>query len=296
LLGLLLVLLFVALVVGTRPAPSGPLNGLIVFVQVEQAGGPGIVHVMNPDGSGDHVVRPEPHDRAFWSPDGTLLGFNDGYANADGTDYHPADLTFGTLLASCWDWSPDGASCLAGGGDVSLPRRSGVYLLSALERTDPVQITRLVPLTPHRDVPGDFSPDGRRAAFVRTADHDVLGTLMVVGVDGSGERQVASAPVAQGISWAPDGQSILASSEGRLVRIDVTTGDMTPVPTGSLAGADVLEGDFSPDGSRILVRRLEASGTADLYVMDTDGGHVTRLTQTDVDETYADWGTHPIDR
>ena len=291
----LLVVLFIALAIGTRPVPRGPLNGLIVFGRAETPGGPVTVHAINPDGTADRVVRPEAHDRAFWSPDGMHIGFNDGYANADGTGYRQADLTFGTLIASCWAWSPDGATCLAGGRDVSLPRRDGVYLLTALERGDPVQVTHLLPLTPHRDVPGAFSPDGRSVAFVRLPDHDAVGTLMVIGVDGSGERRLTDLIVGQRVSWAPDGQSILVSSSGQLVTIDVSSGAVTPLPMPSLTGANVLDGVFSPDGTRILVRRLEANGAADLYVLDADGSDVSRLTNTTADETFADWGTHPLD-
>lgn len=292
----LLLVLFLALAIGTRPVPRGPLNGLILFGRAETPGGPVMVHVMNPDGTADHVVRPEAHDRAFWSPDGKHIGFSDGYANADGTGYQPADLTFGTLLASCWAWSPDGATCLASGGDVSLPRRSGMYLLTALERAHPVQISHLLPLAPHRDVPGAFSPDGRQAAFVRLPDHDTAGTLMIVGIDGSGERRLGNLIVGPRVSWAPDGHSILASSSGRLVRIDVSSGTSTPVPMPSLAGAAVLDGVFSPDGTRILVRQLEANGAADLYEMDADGSNISRITNTIADETFADWGTHPLDK
>lgn len=291
----LLVVLLLALVIGARPVPRGPLNGLVVFGQADRPGGPVAVHVMNPDGTHDRVVRPEGHERAFWSPDGARLGFEDGYANADGTGYRPADLTFGTLLASCWAWAPDGTTCLAGGADVSRPSRDGVYLLTALGRDHPVQITRLLPPTAHRDVPGAFSPDGRSVAFVRLSDHDATGSLMVVGIDGRGEHRLGDLVVEPRVAWAPDGRSILASSSGQLVRIDTSSGAVTPVPVGSLAGGDIPDGVFSPDGSRILLRRIEANGTADLYVMDTDGSNLSRLTTTTADETFVQWGSHPLD-
>ena len=53
--------------------------------------------MINPDGTHERVLRPEGHEADFWSPDGTQVGFVDGYVNADGTDSRAARLRNGTL-------------------------------------------------------------------------------------------------------------------------------------------------------------------------------------------------------
>ncbi len=283
-----LALLVLAAIVGTHPTPRVPFNGLIVFGRAALGGDP-VLHVVRPDGSSDRILSSEPHDAAFWSPDGSRVGFTNGYVDADGRDPQTLPLARGTLLLACWDWSPDGSRCAAEGWNEAAAGRGGVYLLSATDHADPVQLTH------GRDLPGAFSPDGTQVAFLRLPNHGQEGRLMVVNVDGSGERRVGDLIVGQQLAWTRDGRSILAAAGGDLVAVDVASGAASRIEPDDDAISAVLGAALSPDGSRILVRRAVDGGAADLFTMRTDGTDVVRLTSTPEDERFMDWGTHPLD-
>ena len=195
----LVALLIAALLLAGRPAP---LTGWIVYGARDRAGAPVAIHVVRADGTGDRVVRPESHERAFWSADGRRLGFNDGFANADGTGFTPIDTVQGALLVSAWDWSADGGSLLVQGSSASTPGQNGVYLQPLRGDEALVQVTHYRPAhganAYGRLVPAAMSPDNQAIAFVALRGHDLEGRLMVVGSDGQHERRVGDLLVAIG--------------------------------------------------------------------------------------------------
>jgi hypothetical protein len=279
LIGLLVILAVGALAAGAirLPKPT-PFNGMISFGRHDAAQGDTVPYLINPDGSHERKLRPEIHEATFWSPNGDKVGFTDGFVNADGTGYRSFGDPHLPLYVPCWDWSPDGRFCLAEGWDETDPSRDGLYLLSADDHSTPVQVTH------HRDVPGVFSRDGSRVAFQRD-EH-----LWVVNVDGTGERPVGGLSVADGqLSWSPDDSAILIQSAGRLYRVDVATGVPTPVRIAAEPEAELWSGTYSPDGTRILIRR-PIGANADLFTMAVDGTDVVRLTTTAADERFSDWG------
>lgn len=284
LLGLLTLLAVGALIVGGKPTPPPPFNGMIVFGRED--GGQccdTVLYVINPDGTHERRLHPEVHEAAFWSPNGDQVGFIDGHINADGTGYQTFGSMDGPLFVPCWDWSPDGTRCLAEGWNDADPTQNGLYLVSASDRSNPVQLTH------HRDVPGVFSRDGSLVAFQRDGD------LWVIGIDGTGERRISSMEIVGEMSFAPDDRSILVMSRELLYRVDLATGTPTPIRIQGDSAARIWGGVFSPDGSRILVKRVQGVN-ADLFTMRADGTDVIRLTTTPVDEAYIDWGTHPLDQ
>ena len=283
LIGLLTVLAVGALIAGGGYQPPAPFNGMIAFGRMDPAQGGTVPYVINPDGTHERRLRPGIHEAVFWSPNGDQVGFIDGVVNADGTDFKTFGSMAGPLFLPCWDWSPDGSRCLAEGWNDTDPTQNGLYLVSASDRTNPFQLTH------HRDVPGAFSRDGSLVAFNRDE------RLWVIGVDGKGERQVGNLLITNELSFAPDDRSILVRSEGVLYRVDVSTGEPTPIRIQADPSAKIWGGIFSPDGTRILFRRPQGE-TADLFTMRVDGTDLTRLTTTSVEERFIDWGTHALDR
>ena len=283
LLGLLMVLAVGALFVGGAPPPPPPFNGMIAFGRMDPAQGDTVLYVINPDGTHERQLRPDVHEAVFWSPTGDQVGFTDGHINADGTGYQAFGSMAGPLFLPCWDWSPDGSRCLAEGWNETDPSQDGMYLLSASDRTNPFQLTH------HRDEPGVFSRDGSLVAFKRDD------RLWVIRIDGTGEHQVGSLEITGYMSFAPDDRSILVTSGDALYRVDVATGTPTPIRIQAEPSSPIWGGVFSPDGSRILLRRPEGD-KGELFTMRTDGTELFRLTRSPVDERFMDWGTHPLDK
>lgn len=139
----------------------------------------------------------------------------------------------------------------------------------------------------------DVSADGR-VAFIYHADESYheLAQLWTVNLDGSGKHQLTEYGELDGNfddsggSWLPDGSAIVAATpEGRLVRVDSTTGQLSEIPLDEslLAGHP----DVSPDGTEIAFQ-VPATG-GDLYVTPIDGGPVVRVTNTVEDDRRPEW-------
>jgi len=150
-----------------------------------------------------------------------------------------------------------------------------------------------------------FSPDGQQLVLQRNlGDHCVL---VIVGVLGGGEREIGRCPgsVLLHLEWYPDGRALLLprsvmedaddSSTGQKVlpvlqRLDLSSGELTPIeyPWAQVDGD--VQGRFSPDGTRIAFRR-GALPFSDLYVMNADGSDMRRLTHFGAWMPGFDWSS-----
>ena len=129
-----------------------------------------------------------------------------------------ADLTRLRVIEAL-DVSPDGAKvvCVVRGADREIA--SGQWqevrqlVLVDLVRDDqqPTQLTHGI----RQDVSPVFGPDGRRIAFVRHTE-DAGAQVHVMAVGGGEPIRLAIVPggvdPAAGLSWSPDGQSLLATA------------------------------------------------------------------------------------
>ena len=105
--------------------------------------------------------------------------------------------------------------------------------------------------------------------------------------------------------FLPDGQSIVVPVAGKLQRIDVATGQATPIPFTARVQAEVAARAYTPvridDGPTVRARlvrwpRLSPDGTRlvfsalnHLYVMDASGGTPRRLTTAEEGEFMPAW-------
>lgn len=91
-----------------------------------------------------------------------------------------------------------------------------------------------------------YSPDGRRIAYTGAAGSVGYG-VFVKTLGASTETQLGSQPVG-GLTWSPDGASLVVASGTELQRVTVATGTTTTIFTGNGALRDPA---WSPDGTRI---------------------------------------------
>lgn len=158
-------------------------------------------------------------------------------------------------------WSPDGQTIAFVG--FRQGRAGDIYTIGAFGGRE----RRLTASKSHDDTPR-WSPDGRRIAFVRTVG--LVRQLVVMNADGTRQRQLTHGPDASyAPSWAPDSRRI-AFVRGH---DDIETDDNIPAD-GPLPG--------SPGSSA-------ARTPSDIYVLDVDGGGVTRLTDHPAVDTSPAW-------
>jgi Tol biopolymer transport system component len=165
-------------------------------------------------------------------------------------------------------WSPDV-------GQVAFRSEDGtsnwdIRKLDA-DGTDRVRLT----LDPALDGQPAWSPDGARIAFVsqRAApEHD---EVYVMDSDGSDVvRLTSDSADSEEPAWSPDGTKIAFRRSGNIYAVGPGGG----TPTAILSGFQAAEPAWSPDGTRIAFTSSVGTSTTDVFVMDSDGTDLTRLT------------------
>ena len=150
------------------------------------------------------------------------------------------------------------------------PSRNGVYSIRA---SDGGGLTRITSNPGGDDIPGDYSPDGKRLVFVRLDETGRVG-LFVIKLNGSGLRQITPPGLIVqtffGGSWSPTGDKIVFAArtdpDHRLavwiVHADGSGLHQLPI-TPSCGGAfsdarsiSCLDPGWSPDGTKIVFTRV----------------------------------------
>ena len=220
-------------------------NGKIAFMMNSSFAGPEAgLYTINPDGSGLTKllsVPASPHSGGppKWSPDGTKIAFDAEFGGFDQIYVINADGTGLTQLT----FSPAGEN----------------------------HVTR-------------ESPDGAR--IVLSSNHGVSSQeIMVMNADGTGIVNLTNSPTSDEFQpdWSSDGSRIVfdsyaAGSGTQDVWIMDTDGseqaDLTPGTEASFDGAAT----WSPDGTKLAFHSTR-EGNVEVFVMNSDGTGVTRLTE-----------------
>ena len=252
------------------PTPT-PLTGRIAF-ESGRDGGEGDIYVMNADGSNVTRLtnRPEHYDNSpAWSPDGRQIV----YQSSQDENWETGN----------WE----------------------IYVMNA----DGSNVTRLthhpeLDRYPKRDRYPTWSPDGRRIAFHSNRDGaDGVFNIYVMNADGSNVTRLTNRlKSGWNPAWSPDGRRIsfysLRAGNLDIYVMDADGADVTRLTNhpGQNAGQNVVPQPhaWSPDGSHIAFSSFRA-GNFDIYVMDTDGSNVTRLTnhpELDVTPAWSPDGSH----
>jgi Tol biopolymer transport system component len=298
--------------------------GAIVFTRYDASGAS---HIMVTRGGPEReLVLPLPGDTPTWSPDGRRLVVNvfppDGpvrpatiNANGSGFKLLAVPGIASDTDVSCRAWSPDGRRLLCQASNFNGHNQDdGIY---AIRASDGGGATRLTvnpyppELTPGGDfgggdIPGAFSPDGRKFVFMRAKpgpdpthpDQGQTGALYIENSDGTGLRQIAPFGVANshdnGIEdWSPDGRWIVfadANFSLQLIRPDGTGQRAVPLPADPAGPSFAFTPGWSPDGGRIVFSLyLPTPSQEDIYTVRPNGTGLAHVTNTPEFEDNAKW-------
>ena len=156
--------------------------------------------------------------------------------------------------------------------------QAGIYV-SRLNDGKQIQLTE----SPEDCCP-TWSPDGRAIAFTRTSG--AIQTIYEVASAGGPPRVLRSAHHNYGhgeTDWSPDGQTIAFSGNSpnggaQIFALSVHALDVRPLTEPQIGEMDWGPA-YSPDGGKMaFVRARTDTGAEDLFVADSDGKNVHRLT------------------
>jgi Tol biopolymer transport system component len=271
------------------------------------------IYVMNSDGTGQtNLTRMKAGvGGGVWSPDGKKIAFFarpagerslDIYViNADGTGESNLTRTKASTEAAP-SWSPDSKRITyLRGSDPSGELFTDIYVMNA-EGTSQTSLIKARD-TKYFEVgfeSPEWSPDGEKIAFVRTArvvpdksapSSAVPATgpssLFMMKPDGTGLRKLskemsyAQSPLWSPL-WSPDGKQIAFSGAGDSgEKKYVVNADGTELRELLLnVQAHISSYSWSPDGKKIAFAAVHYRGELDIYVIDADGTGQTNLTST----------------
>jgi Tol biopolymer transport system component len=197
-----------------------------------------------------------------------------------------------TVSLRCLAWSPDALRLICQGVDSARANSAGLY---SVRVSDGAGLQRVTTYTGGgNDVPGAFSPDGSRIAFVRQTYMVVsLGQLWVCDVDGSNARKITDTLTGYDVSWSPDGRWIAGDANGALLLFDLTNLGSPPT-TITFSRGSASQPRWSPDGTHLVFQFVRSGGTGpEVYVANVDGSDLHQLTTGPKPDTSPDWGRTP---
>jgi Tol biopolymer transport system component len=311
-----LVVLLVSMLAAVAALPAGArppgANGQITFARFNPDLGDTQVYVVNPDGTGQRLVQAPTAtaEGPTWFPDGAHIAaccvFPAGGSriiNPDDGTFRDIDGQYPGLFNPCTNPSPDGALllCETFSEDGS---QNGIH---TIRTSDGGGLTPITSVPGGDDIPGDWSPNGKRIVFLRTT----VDALFVVNTNGTGLKQITPAGLdfSSFGSWSPQGNEIVFSqhvtpdvhSSIWVVHTDGTgLHEINVQPASACGGANAdptakgcNEPTWSPDGRKIaFVRSFHNDVDGEIYTVNADGTGLTQLTNAPGSGS-PDWGTHP---
>ena len=247
----------------------------------------GEIMVMSADGSGKLSLIKKYAASPAWSPDSTRLVFSYSPKEEDPADIYVMDAD-GSNVTQLTDtsqlnegspaWSPDGTR-IAFSSFNEKEDNSDIYVMD----TDGGNLTQLTDTSPLNEGSPAWSPDGTHIMYWAGGD------IYVMDADGSNQKRVATDVGCA--AWSPDGTQIRYTAPGGMYVMNADGSNRRQLNSeGGCAG--------SPDGSRIVFvlgrvtwqpQPRETWSFTEIYVMDADGSHPTRLTDNKDLEMRPQW-------
>ena len=285
--------------VATPTAEDAVLDGepWIVYQSIPDAGGPAKLHLVRPDGTGEHQLLPPAlrnldQGHPSWSPDGTRIAFdvespgdpapfNLWITGVDGSDAHRlAGCEAKPCLQLAYpSWSPDGTRIAYARYDI---RANGNWGKSAIELLDVATGKRTIVAESADGATAYYvprwSPDGRSIVLVVETYPDE--SEAVTSSSRLAVLEVGSRP-AEPVRITPDTYAAAEPDWGMAGRIAFTRYDAPDaiVSTGSIAtiapdGTDLR--DVTPRGGGDGIEPTWLSPTRLMYVGHTDATPMDR--------------------
>jgi Tol biopolymer transport system component len=275
------------------------------------------IFTVNPNGSAETLITRPADGQAFaptWSPDGSKIIFNGDQTgteqiyemNADGSVRHLLvhDPGFNDANAR---FSPNGSliaftRCSALSCPAVMPCQEGVLCAIYVVKADGTgPLTRLTSPV-WTSMNPSWSPDGKQIAFDSNRN-GLLSAVWVMNANGTNQRQLTAAALeANYPDWSPDGSHILFQDLcclfGTNIWVMIADGtrqkQLTHMPTKHQDGF----ASYSPDGKKIvlgadLAYPPNSCPCADLYTMDTNGTHMTKIVGNQPGVFFSAWGPSP---
>jgi Tol biopolymer transport system component len=279
-------------------------RGKIVYTRKE--GGCYLLHVMNADGTGDHMVPGQTAAANLfptWSPDGNRIAFMAGadpkgrgfricILGADGSDPITIDSPNTMDWRPCW--SPDGKQIAFASGNEGMPR-----IYTAESRGGGIRAVTAAAL-------GGMSPfwkrDGTAIGYTRLTEDGGKSALVFTRTDGSSTEIIAQDELhlrAGADALSPDGKRLLyiaidyMNQTARLRKWEFAS--RTEENIGDAFAIDLTEGyhayptaAWSPDGRWILLSMPAEKGWG-VFRLAPDGKANIRLTPEGIDCREGAW-------
>jgi Tol biopolymer transport system component len=313
----LLALLVAAMAALSAAASPRGTNGQITFARFNPLLGDTQVYVVNTDGTGQRLVQ-GPTDTGecpAWFPDGAhiatcgspvLPGGGSRIINPDDGTFRDIGGQDPTLFNPCSFPSPDGTMllCETFSEDGS---QNGIHTIRS---SDGGGLTQITSNPGGDDIPGGWSPNGKRIVFDRISPEGDSEGLFVVNINGTGLKQITpDLRFSSFGSWSPQGNEIVFS---RHVTADVHSSiwvvhadgtglrEINIQPASACGGANAdpdaqgcNEPTWSPDGTMIaFVRSHNNDVDGEIYTVNADGTDLTKVTSAPGSNS-PNWGTHP---
>jgi Tol biopolymer transport system component len=226
-----------------------------------------------------------------------LIDFDTGHFH----ELAPPDSSLETHCG--FSWSPDGQRLSCESFGMTDRRRNGVY---SIRSSDGGGLTRITSNPGGDDIPGDYSPDGKRLVFGRSR-HDAPVGIFVTKLDGSGLQKITPSGMHVdadfGGSWSPKGDRILfvaRTDPDHLRAIWVVNADGSGLhqlaiqPSCGGASSDARSRDcfypgWSSDGTKIVFTRVTNGSESNIHTVNADGSGLFQVTKTG-EADQPDWG------
>ena len=249
---------------GSSKSNPSSHNGKIAFV------GSGGLSMVNPDGSGLSKLATKPVEDYFpaWSPDGKRIAFE------------AANPPSGVEAAYPLSMDPTAPAYSL---DLYLVNADGSRLKHITTDPKTHDFNKVMD-----DRMPSWSPDGTRVAFARLRMEWMRGSrgkdesgIYTIGVDGTGLRQLTDNRGDEYPAFSPDGKKIafdrLTKATRGIYTVNTEGGGLKRL-SDSPKGLWDTAPSWSADGTKIVFDRVDFGSTYDVFLMNSEGTHLRKLT------------------